>query len=305
MEEKKVSVMESLDDINLDEIPKMSKGSQVKAIWKRFCKNKLAVIGLIVFLIILLTAIFAGLFVPYEAALEQNIPIRNQTPSAEHWFGTDNYGRDIFYRIIHGAKYSLLTGIGAVAVGIVIGGVLGALAGYKGGWFDTIIMRTTDTLLCIPFMLLVMALVAALGTSLTNVLVALMLAMLPTYARVIRSAVLTVVGADYIEAAKSCGAKSWRIIFKHVIPNAIGPIIVQATMTVGTMIIWAASISFLGMGIQPPTPEWGAMLSEGKNFITTTPHLVLFPGLAIAITAFSLNLMGDGLRDALDPRLKD
>lgn len=305
MEEKKVSVMESLDDINLDEIPKMSKGSQIKAIWKRFCKNKLAVIGLIVFLIILMTAIFAGVFVPYEAALEQNISIRNQTPSAEHWFGTDNYGRDIFYRIIHGAKYSLLTGIGAVAVGIVIGGVLGALAGYKGGWFDTIIMRTTDTLLCIPFMLLVMALVAALGTSLTNVLIALMLAMLPTYARVIRSAVLTVVGADYIEAAKSCGAKSWRIIFKHVIPNAIGPIIVQATMTVGTMIIWAASISFLGMGIQPPTPEWGAMLSEGKNFITTTPHLVLFPGLAIAITAFSLNLMGDGLRDALDPRLKD
>lgn len=304
-EETKISVMENLDDINLDEVLSMSKGSQLKGIWKRFCKNKLAVLGLVIFLIVLLTAIFAGLFVPYEAALEQNIAIRNQAPSMEHWFGTDNYGRDIFYRVIHGARYSLLTGIGAVAVGIVCGGILGALAGFKGGWLDTIIMRCTDTLLCIPFMLLVLALVAALGTSLTNVLIALMLAMLPTYARVIRSAVLTVVGADYIEAARSCGAKSWRIIMKHVIPNAIGPIIVQATMTVGTMIIWAASISFLGMGIQPPIPEWGAMLSEGKNFITTAPHLVLFPGLAIAITAFSLNLMGDGLRDALDPRLKD
>ncbi len=304
-ENTRIPAMESLEDINLDDIPKITRGAQAKAVWKRFCRNKLAVVGLVIFMIILLTAIFAGVFVPYEKALEQNIAIRNQSSSAEHWLGTDNYGRDIFYRIIHGARYSLLTGMGAVAVGIVCGGILGALAGFRGGKLDTIIMRCTDTLLCIPFMLLVLALVAALGTSLTNVLIALMLAMLPTYARVIRSAVLTVVDAEYIEASRSCGAKNWRIIFKHVIPNAIGPIIVQATMTVGTMIIWAAGISFLGMGIQPPTPEWGAMLSEGKNFITTAPHLVLYPGLAIAITAFSLNLMGDGLRDALDPRLKD
>ncbi len=286
-------------------MPEIRRSSQAKAIWRRFLKNKLAVLGLFLFLIILLAALFAGLIVPYEQALEHHMSERLQEPSDAHWFGTDNYGRDILYRVIHGARYSLLMGIGAVAIGIVCGGILGALAGFRGGWLDTAIMRITDTLLCIPFMLLVLAIVAALGTSMTNVLLALMIAMVPTYARVIRSSVLTVVDMDYIEAARSCGTKSGFIILKHILPNAIGPIIVQATMTVGTMIIWAAGVSFLGMGIQPPTPEWGAMLSEGRVYITTHPHLVLYPGLAIAVTALSLNLMGDGLRDALDPRLKD
>ena len=279
--------------------------SQFKTTWRRFCKNKLALFGLGLFVVILLTTLLGGIFVPYERALEQNLRERLQKPSARYWFGTDNFGRDIFFRVIHGARYSLLMGIGAVAIGIVCGGILGALAGFRGGWLDTAIMRLTDTFLCIPFMLLVLAIVTALGTSITNVLLALMIAMIPTYARVIRSSVLTVVEMDYIEAARSCGTKSWRIIRKHVLRNAIGPIIVQATMTVGTMIIWAAGVSFLGLGIQPPTPEWGAMLSEGRKFITDHPHLVLYPGLAIAITALSLNLMGDGLRDALDPRLKD
>jgi len=299
-----VSMQNTVVD-DMSETFSMKRLERFKEIWRRFRKSKLAVIGLCIFIVIFLTSILAGVFVPYKECLVQNTSIRNLGPSAEHWFGTDNYGRDIFYRIIHGAKYSLLTGIGAVIIGIICGGILGALAGFKGGLIDAIIMRTTDTFLCIPFMLLVLAIVAALGTSLINVLIALMIAMIPTYARVIRAAVLTVVDMDYIEAAKSCGAKSWRIIFKHIVPNAIGPIIVQATMNVGTMIIWAAGVSFLGMGIQPPTPEWGAMLSEGKNFITTAPHLVLYPGLAIGITALSLNLMGDGLRDALDPRLKD
>lgn len=288
-----------------DDMPELKRGAGFRAVWKRFCRNKLAVVGLVIFLVILFFAIFSGLFIPEEKALAQNLLIRKQGPSAEHWFGRDNYGRDIFCRILLGAKYSLLTGIGAVCVGIFFGGILGAVAGFKGGKVDAIIMRCTDTLLCIPFMLLVLALVAALGTSLRNVLIALMLAMLPTYTRVIRSSVLTVVDSDYIEAARACGETTWQIILHHVLPNAIGPIIVQATMTVGTMIIWAAGISFLGMGIQPPTPEWGAMLSEGKNYIFSAPHMVLFPGLAIALTAFSLNLMGDGLRDALDPRLKD
>lgn len=287
------------------EMPKVKCSNQFKTIWRRFCKNKLALFGLCLFVIIFMVALFAGILVPYEKALEHNLLERLQKPSIAHWFGTDNYGRDIFYRVIHGARYSLLMGIGAVAIGIVCGGILGALAGFHGGWLDTAIMRVTDTLLCIPFMLLVLAIVAALGTSMTNVLLALMIAMIPTYARVIRSSVMTVVDMDYIEAARSCGAKGWRIICTHVLPNAIGPIIVQATMTVGTMIIWAAGVSFLGLGIQPPTPEWGAMLSEGRKFITNYPHLVLYPGLAIAVTALSLNLMGDGLRDALDPRLKD
>ena len=290
---------------NTADIPTFKRSGQFKATWRRFCKNKLALFGLCLFAIILLASLITWFFVPYDLALKQNLRIRLQAPSLEHWFGTDNYGRDIFFRVIHGARYSLLMGIGAVTIGIVCGGVLGALAGFLGGWLDTAIMRVTDTVLCIPFMLLVLAIVAALGTSMTNVLFALMIAMIPTYARVIRSSVMTVVDMDYIEAARSCGTKSWRIILKHIIPNAIGPIIVQATMTVGTMIIWAAGVSFLGLGIQPPTPEWGAMLSEGRKFITEHPHLVLYPGLAIAVTALSLNLMGDGLRDALDPRLKD
>jgi len=281
------------------------RSSQLKDTWRRFCRNKLAVVGLITFVIILLVAIFAGLIVPYDMSLVHNLPERLQEPSSEYWFGTDNFGRNILFRVIHGAGYSLLMGIGAVTIGIICGGILGAIAGFFGGWIDTAIVRVTDTFLCIPFMLLVLAIVAALGTSLTNVLLALMIAMIPTYTRVIRSSVMTVVEMDYIEAARSCGSKSFKIIRKHILPNAIGPIIVQATMTVGAMIIWAAGVSFLGLGIQPPTPEWGAMLSEGRAYITTHPHMVLFPGLAIAITALSLNLMGDGLRDALDPRLKD
>lgn len=273
--------------------------------WQRFRRNRLAVVGLAIFLTIICLTVFSWIFIPEEKALAQDIVNRNQGPSLSHWFGTDNYGRDIFFRVLLGARYSLLTGVGAVIVGIIAGGLLGAVAGFKGGLIDTIIMRLLDMMMCIPFTLLVLALVAALGTSLRNVVIALTLAMLPTYARVIRSAVLTVADSDYIEAARACGAGTWRIILRHIIPNAIGPIIVQATMTVGTMIIWAAGISFLGMGIQPPTPEWGAMLSEGKNYIFSAPHMVIFPGLAIAVTAFSLNLMGDGLRDSLDPRLRN
>lgn len=281
------------------------KKSRLNETWYRFRKNKLAVVGLIIFTLIMLCTLLVGFFIPYETSLQTNYENRLQAPSSEHLFGTDNFGRDILARILHASRYSLLMGIGAVAIGITVGGLLGSLAGFYGGRIDTIIMRTTDTILCIPFMLLVLTIVVALGPSLVNVLIALMIAMVPSYTRVIRSTVLTVIGQDYIEAARACGTPDRFIILKHVLPNAIGPIIVQATMTVGLMIIWAASTSFLGMGIQPPTPEWGAMLSEGKDYMLRAPHLVLFPGLAIGITAFSLNLMGDGLRDALDPRLKD
>ena len=193
----------------------------------------------------------------------------------------------------------------AVAVGITIGGVLGAVAGFFGNLVDTAIMWIMDTLMCIPYMLLVLSVVAALGANLQNVVIAIVISTIPIYTRVIRSSVLTVVGMDYIEAARSCGTPDRFIILRHVLPNAIGPVIVQATMSVGTTIISAASTSFLGMGVQPPTPEWGAMLSESKNFITSQPYLVLFPGVAIGLTVLALNLMGDGLRDALDPKLKD
>lgn len=289
----------------MEQTVQFKKKSNAKEIWRRFRRNKTAMIGLVIFTVILLAVIFAGAIVPYEKALEQDIVNRLQGPSMEHWLGTDAYGRDIFARILHGGRRSLFMGIIAVAVGICIGGVLGACAGYYGGKIDTIIMRIMDTIMGIPFMLLALAIVAALGAGLTNVLIALVISMIPSYTRIIRSVILTVVGQDYIEAARACGSQDRFIIIKHIIPNAIGPVIVQATMSVGTMIIWAASMSFLGMGVQPPTPEWGYMLSEGKDYILTAPHLVIFPGLAIVLTALSLNLLGDGLRDALDPKLKD
>jgi peptide/nickel transport system permease protein len=279
--------------------------SRLKEIWSRMKRNKIAMVGLMMFTVIMLCMIFADLIVDYNFALEQNIEVRLQTPNKEHFFGTDIYGRDIFARIIHGSRSSLFMGIVAVVIGITVGGVLAAVAGYFGGMIDAVIMRVVDTLMCIPFMLMSLAIVAALGPGLTNVLIALTVAMVPGYTRVVRSAILTLVGQDFVEAAKSCGTPNRFIILKHILPNAIGTVIVQATMSVGTMIIAAAGMSFLGLGIQPPTPEWGAMLAQGKDYMMPFPHLVIFPGLAICITALSLNLMGDGLRDALDPRLKD
>ncbi|MEL7563421.1 MAG: ABC transporter permease [Dehalobacterium sp.] len=293
------------EKINTEVLKKYKKKSRFKEIWHRMKRNRIAMVGLSIFFMIVLCTFFANVIVPYQAALEQNIADRLQTPSAVHWFGTDVFGRDIFARIIHGTRYSLIMGIGAVVVGISLGGLFGAMAGYYGGRIDTIIMRLMDTIMCIPFMLMALAIVAALGPGLINVLIALMLSMVPYYTRVIRSAILTVTGQDFIEAAKACGTPDRYIILKHILPNAIGPVIVQATMSVGNMIIWASAMSFLGMGIQPPTPEWGAMLSEGKDYMMYAPHLVIFPGMAIVLTALSINLMGDGLRDALDPRLKD
>ncbi|MCI8318620.1 MAG: ABC transporter permease [Lachnospiraceae bacterium] len=284
---------------------KIKKKSQAGDIWRRFLKNKTAVFGLIVFSLIMLVVLLADVIVSYDSALTQNIMDRLQAPGAAHWFGTDNFGRDIFARIVHGSRNSLLVGIGAVAIGITVGGLLGSVAGFYGGKIDSVIGRIMDTIMSIPLMLLVLSLVTALGNSLINVLLAMMIANIPQYVRIVRAAILSVVGQDYIEAARACGTSNLKIIVKHVIPNAIGPIIVQATMAVGTMILNAAGISFLGMGIQPPTPEWGAMLNEGKQFMTMYPYIVVFPGIAIGLTALALNLMGDGLRDALDPKLKD
>jgi peptide/nickel transport system permease protein len=285
---------------------KLKKKGRTKEIWRRFKKNKTAMAGLFIFALIMGVVLFADVIVSYDVSIRQKISDRFIAPgSPGHVFGTDNFGRDIMARVVHGSRNSLLVGIGAVACGIVIGGLLGAVAGFYGGAVDSAIVRTLDTVMCIPLMLLVLSIVAALGASLVNVLIAMMIANVPHYTRIVRAAVLSIVGQDYIEAAKACGTPSFWIIIKHVIPNAIGPIIVQATMAVGTMIINAAGISFLGMGIQPPTPEWGAMLNEAKNYMINYPYTVIFPGLSIGLTALSLNLMGDGLRDALDPKLKD
>jgi len=284
---------------------KYKKKSQAGAVWHRFKKSKSAMLGLALFIIIMLVVILADVMVSYDLAVTNDIMNGLKWPSSEHWFGTDNFGRDIFARIVHGSRNSLLVGIGAVAIGITVGGVFGAIAGYYGGWIDGILVKIMDTIMAIPLMLLVLTIVAALGSSLVNVLLAMMIANVPHYFRIVRSAILPVIGQDYIEAAKACGTPGYFIIIKHIIPNAIGPIIVQATMAVGTMIINAAGISFLGMGIQPPTPEWGSMLNEAKSFMTLFPYMVIYPGLAIGLTALAMNLMGDGLRDALDPKMKD
>lgn len=291
---------------NIDEtFKKYKKKSQFKELWRRFKKNKTALLGLMFFVLIAFIAIFADFIIPYEEALAQNVYNRLQGPTWNYWFGSDNYGRDIFARIIHGARFSLLIGVAAVGMGVTTGCILGSISGYFGGIVDAIIMRIMDTIVCIPFTLLALTIVAALGPGLFNLLIALVLANIPMYTRVIRSAILTLVDMEYIEAARSYGTPDSKIIIKHVLPNALGVIIVQVTMTFGSMIISASTMSFLGMGIQPPTPEWGSMLSEGKNYMMYAPHIVLFPGFSIVLTVLSLNLIGDGLRDALDPRLKD
>ena len=284
---------------------KSKKNSQLKEIWRRYKKNKSAMVGLVVLVIFALVAIFADVIVPYEKAIEQNGAVRLQGPNAEHWFGTDAFGRDTFARIVHGSRVSLSIGFAAVGISLIVGGFLGAAAGYYGGKTDNLIMRIMDVFTCVPGILLALAIVAALGSSMRNLLIAITIASIPGFVRLVRSSILTVVENDFIEAARSYGAKDFRIIAKYILPNAMGPIIVQATMGIAGMILSASGLSYMGMGIQPPSPEWGAMLSEAKDYMRVAPYLLYFPGFAILISALCFNLVGDGLRDALDPKLKD
>lgn len=286
-------------------IKKSKKNSQAKEIWRRFRKSKTAMLGLVLLIFVVGIAIFADVIVPYENAIAQDIPNRLQGPSAAHWFGTDEAGRDLLARIVHGSRYSLAIGIITTIVSMIIGGLLGAVAAYYGGWVDNVIMRITDVIMTVPPILLSLAVVAALGANLRNLLIAITVSCVPGIIRMVRSVVLGVVEEDYIEAARSYGTSDMRIILKYVIPNALGPIIVTATMNVATMILSASGLSFLGMGVQPPAPEWGALLSDAETYMFSAPHLLYIPGLFIVIAALSFNLAGDGLRDALDPKLKD
>ena len=285
---------------------KYKKNSQIKEIWRRLKKNKSAMVGLVIISIFILAAILADFIADYDKmAIQQNALIRLQPPNLEHWFGTDAFGRDVFARLVHGSRISLTVGLFATAVSVLVGGFLGALTGYYKGKVDTIIMRIMDIVQCIPSLLLAIAIVAALGPGMFNVLLAMTVSSIPGFTRVTRSVILTEVDQEYVEAAKSCGTSDIRIILRHILPNAMGPIIVQATMSVAGMIIATSGLSYLGMGTQPPTPEWGSMLTEGQEYIRTAPYLVVFPGLAIVLTSLSINLFGDGLRDALDPKLKN
>lgn len=283
---------------------KSKKNNQMKEIWRRFRKSKTAMLGLILLAFVLLIAIFADLIVPYSQAVEQGA-VRLQGPSAEHWFGTDELGRDVFARVVHGSRYSLWIGVSTSILSLIIGGLLGAAAGYYGKTIDNVIMRVTDVVMTVPPILLSLAVVAALGANLRNLLIAITVSCVPSMVRMVRSVVLTVVDQDYIEAAKSYGSSDMRIILRYVIPNALGPIIVTTTMNVAAMILSAAGLSFLGMGVQPPSPEWGALLSDARQFMFSAPYLLYFPGVFIVIAALSFNLAGDGLRDALDPKLKN
>jgi len=280
--------------------------------WRRFKKNKLALAGMFVLAALVTIAITTMVIdlvtdnaIYNNHVIKQNLRLRLQGPSAEHIFGLDEFGRDIFLRMLWAVRYSLFMGTVAIALSTIVGGLLGSLAGYYGKVTDNVIMRIMDVLLAIPSMLLATAIVAALGTSLTNVLIAIAISYVPTFARTVRASVLTIKDQEFIEAARAMGASDSRIIFKYILPNSMAPLIVQATLGVAGAILSIAGLSFLGLGIQPPTPEWGSMLSSARSYIREGWHITVIPGLGIMITILALNVMGDGLRDALDPRLKN
>ncbi len=282
---------------------KIKKTSKTRDVLRRLARNKLAMIGLFILLALVFCAIFADFITPYEYD-KLDLPNAFQSPSAEHIFGTDNLGRDIFTRVIHGARISLTVGICSVLLAAAVGIVLGALAGFYGGICDNIIMRAMDLLLSIPSLLLAISVVAALGNGLPNLVISIGFSAMPGYARIVRASVLSLKDQEFVEATRSIGGSDARIIFSHILPNCLAPIIVQMTLGVAGAILSTASLSFIGLGIAPPTPEWGSLLSVGRQYIRDAWYIVTFPGLAIMITIFSLNMFGDGLRDALDPKLK-
>ncbi len=295
----------TVDTLKAEDIVKTKKRSQSADVWKRLKKSKAAMAGLVLIFMFVCMALFAPLIADYDTqVIKLNIPERLESPSSEHWFGTDEYGRDIFYRIVYGTRISLFVGVISVGIALSIGGFLGAIAGYYGGKLDNAIMRVLDVLLAIPAILLAITIVSALGSSFINLMIAVGISNIPGFARVVRAAILSVKDQEFIEAAKAIGAKDHVIILKHVLPNSMAPIIVYATLKVATAIMATASLSFIGLGVQPPTPEWGSMLAGGRQYMRDQMYIVLFPGLAIVLAVLSLNLIGDGLRDALDPKLK-
>ena len=279
--------------------------SQMGEVWHQFRRTKGAMIGSAIVLIIVFIALFADVFLDYDTqVVGQNVAERLQWPSARHWFGTDELGRDIFFRVLYGTRFSCSVGLVAVTIGLVIGVTLGAIAGFYGGTLEEVIMRSTDILGAVPNMLMAIVIVSVLGQSIWNLMLAVGITSVPQFVRITRAAVLTVRNQEYVEASKAIGLSNRRIIFKHILPNCLSPIIVQATLRVASAIISASSLSFLGLGVPAPSPEWGALLSGGRKYIRDYSYMTLFPGLAIMITVLALNMMGDGLRDSLDPKLK-
>lgn len=284
---------------------KYAKRSFGAEIWHRLKKNKGAVVGMVIILLITVIAISAPYVFNYETdVIQQDLVNKLQKPSAEHWFGTDELGRDLFARVLYGSRYSLAVGVVAVLVAIVIGVTLGCVAGFTGGAVSEIIMRVMDIFSSIPSILMAIAIVSAFGANTFNLMLAVGITSTPQFVRITRAAIMTVRSEDYVESSRALGMPNWKIVIFHMLPNCISPILVQATQRIAGAIISAASLSFLGLGVPAPAPEWGAMLSVGRTYIRDYSYLTLFPGLAIMITVLSFNLVGDGLRDAIDPKLK-
>lgn len=267
-----------------------------------FIRHRSALIGTSLVMIFILLAIFAPILTPYD--YQASSPDTLEPPSSSHWFGTDDLGRDIFTRVVYGARISLWIGFVAITGSIVVGSFLGLIAGYYGKWVDSVISRLFDILLAFPSILLAIAIVAMLGPGLNNALIAIAIINIPTFGRLMRSKVLSVKAEDYVLAAKALGMKNGRILWKHILPNCWTPIMVQGTLGFATAVIEAAALGFLGLGAQPPQPEWGTMLSDSREFIQLAPWTMIFPGVAIMLTVLGFNLLGDGLRDLFDPRMK-
>ncbi|WP_432360811.1 nickel transporter permease [Sporosarcina sp. UB5] len=272
--------------------------------WRSFRRSKVAVAGMVIILFFILLAIFGPLVVK-EGINEQMAADRLQPPSSEYWLGTDDFGRDILSRIIHGARISLSVGFLSVIASVIVGSFLGIVAGYYGRWTDTIISRIFDIMLAFPAILLAIAIVSVLGPGLENALIAIAIINVPNFGRLIRSKVLSIKEDEYIMAAKAIGMKDARILFSHILPNSMAPVIVQGTLAVATAILEAAALGFLGLGAQAPQPEWGKMLADSKSYLQSAPWTMIFPGLSIMLTVLGFNLVGDGLRDALDPKMKN
>ncbi len=272
--------------------------------WRKFKKQRIAMIAAFFIGFLFIVALIGPFIAPYSA-VEPDYENILSAPSMQHLAGTDAFGRDIFSRIIEGTRISLFVGLSSVFFSAVLGTILGLVSGYYGGWLDNMIMRICDVLFAFPGILLAIGIIAILGPGLGNVVIAVAIFGIPTFARIVRSSTLSIKETLYVESARSVGASAKRIIFKHIFPSTLSSIIVYFTMRIGTAILTAASLSFLGLGAQPPSPEWGAMLSAGRDFLNTAPHVTFFPGLSIFITVLAFNLLGDGLRDALDPKMKD
>ena len=271
--------------------------------WRKFKKQRVALIASVFVIALVIVAVVAPWIVPYDAENFFDYDSLNARPSAKHWFGVDPIGRDIFSRILMGARISLTAGFVSVAVGALVGTALGLIAGYREGWWDRVIMRLCDVLFAFPGIVLAIGIVAILGGGMSNVIIAVSIFSIPTFARLVRGNTLSLKHLTYVEAARSVGASDWTIVLRHIFPGTIAAVVVYFSLRIGTSIITAASLSFLGLGAQPPTPEWGAMLNEARAEMMTAPHVAIFPAVAIFVTVLAFNLLGDGLRDALDPKV--